>query len=502
MMVAGEGGGEEKCGTSCTGVFARARALLANAPERMAVRERTAGTFCREYYDDDDEGKGTDAPVLAAEKATAASISERCDNLVRLLLKREQRLQEQCSSAQARLSGHKKGGMRGLGLASVSVDPSGEMLAITEPLDPSLEDQEVVYNAWATTMTELKGRVVQLTNAHIAEIKVIIGQVRKAKDKLRVFKEAHMAIKAILTRKFGARICSCGRSFRRIIDPQAWPLQMPDLESFAPHELSAMLASIRKIIVAFDNMDLDERQRGNFQTYLEIAINKEWLFKIAAVAMQQKASRDRTRRTRPSTIMDVDADTVASFGSGFEQDNLVVNKSEFAGASPTLGAAPLTAPPPPPISSADVSRLKSIAAMTPSPPQAHTSTRNLPGTNMVERRRRASELRERRLGAFAPPRVSPDKDELGAPRTLSPPRPRLELLTKEEENKSPPPPPPGTPPPLPIALPPSAAQASGEQRRTTVHGASISLSTQLLFAESAASPARKRKLRRQTVLGL
>ena len=233
-----------------------------------------------------------------------------------------------------------------------------------------------------------QGRVIQLTLSHLNEIRVVLGQLKSQRTKMRAFKEAHMAIKAVLTTKFGNRVCKCGRTFVRVVDPQAWPLAISDLDSFHPHELSKILAALRKIVVVFDNMDLNERQRGNFQTYLEIAINKEWLFKIAAVAMQQRAFRDQGK-TRASTIMAVDNDSIASLGVpevhrsfDFAPDQHSESTSEPEAAveppSPLLGERPKAYPPPPP--------LQSLPSNS-----ASARGKNYPGENMIERRRRASE---------------------------------------------------------------------------------------------------------------
>mmetsp|Transcript_18615 Transcript_18615/g.22084 ORF Transcript_18615/g.22084 Transcript_18615/m.22084 type:complete len:1093 (-) Transcript_18615:268-3546(-) len=153
----------------------------------------------------------------------------------------------------------------------------------------TMELKSSIQDAIATTMAYLKGHLVQLRPNDKAFLNRAIASCA-AGFELRLFREAHLTIKRAVLEVAGEQ----SRYVRR------WLIPAGSLSQISPHKQHELLKQIRLLVVAYDNMNEDAREK--LTTAAEVLANLDVLIEVGQVCLSAERSRRQSapRPLRPS----------------------------------------------------------------------------------------------------------------------------------------------------------------------------------------------------------
>jgi hypothetical protein len=153
----------------------------------------------------------------------------------------------------------------------------------------TIELKASIQDAIATTMAYLKGHLVQLRPNDKTFLNKAIASCA-AGFELRLFREAHLTIKRAVLEVAGEQ----SRYVRR------WLIPAGALAKISPHKQHELLKQIRLLVVAYDNMGADAKEK--LTTAAEVLANLDVLIEVGQVCLEAEQARRQhaPRPLRPS----------------------------------------------------------------------------------------------------------------------------------------------------------------------------------------------------------
>jgi hypothetical protein len=123
---------------------------------------------------------------------------------------------------------------------------------------------------------------------------------------VKVFKEAHLFAKQIITEAAGQR-AKLGRNAHWDFDPDL-------LENVAERRWAEMMKHLKRLVIAYDNMPPD--MRGDLLTFREIIKNLDWLVIMSFHSVEVEEKRREKAKKRLAGNSRTLSDDQVSFGRG------------------------------------------------------------------------------------------------------------------------------------------------------------------------------------------
>jgi DNA repair exonuclease SbcCD ATPase subunit len=249
----------------------------------------------------------------ALEKVSSMSMSQEAGGDIKRIMELENKiadLEEEMENPKA-LSIHRAS------QAHKFIDEAEDIESHLEDIDP--EDDPEEYEALEHRLKELTDHISLLLNDILAylkgdvlrlvpsELKALTQVVMTCKDRqmcVKVFKEAHLFAKQIITEAAGHK-AKLGRNSHWDFDPDL-------LENVAERRWAEMMKHLKRLVIAYDNMPTD--MRGDLLTFREIIKNLDWLVIMSfhSVEVEEKR-RDKAKKRMSSSDGRNSSDDVSSY---------------------------------------------------------------------------------------------------------------------------------------------------------------------------------------------
>lgn len=183
------------------------------------------------------------------------------------------------------------------------IDEAEDIESQLEDLDPETESE--AYEGLEHRLKELTDHISLLLNDILAylkgdvlrlvpsELKALTQVVMTCKDRqmcVKVFKEAHLFAKQIITEAAGHK-AKLGRNSHWDFDPDL-------LENVAERRWAEMMKHLKRLVIAYDNMPPD--MRGDLLTFREIIKNLDWLVIMSFHSVEVEEKRREKAKKRLS----------------------------------------------------------------------------------------------------------------------------------------------------------------------------------------------------------
>ena len=183
------------------------------------------------------------------------------------------------------------------------IDEAEDIESQLEDIDPETESE--AYEGLEHRLKELTDHISLLLNDILAylkgdvlrlvpsELKALTQVVMTCKDRqmcVKVFKEAHLFAKQIITEAAGHK-AKLGRNSHWDFDPDL-------LENVAERRWAEMMKHLKRLVIAYDNMPPD--MRGDLLTFREIIKNLDWLVIMSFHAVEVEEKRREKAKKRMS----------------------------------------------------------------------------------------------------------------------------------------------------------------------------------------------------------